>query len=65
LSNRSPYWVNCSEWAAPITNTGLKVNSKESLFGQPKLEYLGYWISRQEGIQPIAKKVEAIQNITT
>jgi hypothetical protein len=45
-----------------LTNAGLKVNAKKSFFGQPELEYLGYWISRQ-GIQPIAKKVEAIQNI--
>ena len=45
-----------------LTNAGLKVNAKKSFFGRPELEYLGYWISRQ-GIQPIAKKVEAIQNI--
>ena len=43
-----------------LTNAGLKVNAKKSFFGRPELKYLGYWISRQ-GIQPIAKKVEAIQ----
>ena len=45
-----------------LTNAGLKVNAKKSFFFRPELEYLGYWISPQ-GIQPIAKKVEAIQNI--
>jgi hypothetical protein len=47
-----------------LTDAGLKVNAKKSFFGRTKLEYLGYWISRQ-GIQPITKKVEAIQNIAT
>jgi hypothetical protein len=47
-----------------LTDAGLKINTKKSFFGQTELEYLGYWISRQ-GIQPIAKKVEAIQNIAT
>ena len=47
-----------------LTDAGLKVNAKKSFFGRPELEYLGYWISRN-GIQPIAKKVEAIQNIAT
>jgi hypothetical protein len=45
-----------------LSDAGLRVNAKKSFFGRPELEYLGYWISRQ-GIQPIAKKVEAIQNI--
>jgi hypothetical protein len=47
-----------------LTDAGLKVNAKKSFFGRPELEYLGYWNSRK-GIQPIAKKVEAIQNIAT
>ena len=45
-----------------LSDTGLKVNAKKSFFGRSELEYLGYWISRS-GIQPIAKKVEAIKNI--
>jgi hypothetical protein len=47
-----------------LQDAGLKINAKKSFFGRTELEYLGYWISRQ-GIQPIAKKVEAIQNIAT
>jgi hypothetical protein len=43
---------------------GLKINAKKSLFGQDKLEYLGYWITRS-GIQPLPKKVDAIKNIAT
>ena len=41
---------------------GLKVNTHESFFCQMQLEYLGYWITR-EGIQPLPKKVEAMQKI--
>ena len=43
---------------------GLKINAKKSFFGQGELEYLGYWITRN-GIQPVAKKVEAIHKIDT
>jgi Reverse transcriptase (RNA-dependent DNA polymerase) len=45
-----------------LHDAGLKVNAKKSFFGKDELEYLGYWIMRA-GIQPIAKKVEAIKNI--
>jgi Reverse transcriptase (RNA-dependent DNA polymerase) len=45
-----------------LKRAGLKVNARKSFFGREELEYLGYWISRS-GIQPIAKKVEAIKNI--
>ena len=41
---------------------GLKVNARKSFFGKPELEYLGYWITR-EGIKPVTKKVDAIQQI--
>ncbi len=41
---------------------GLKVNCNKSFFARSELEYLGYWITR-DGIQPVAKKVEAIQRI--
>jgi hypothetical protein len=43
---------------------GLKINAQKSFFGQDKLEYLGYWITRS-GIQPLPKKVDAIKNIAT
>jgi hypothetical protein len=45
-----------------LEKAGLKINAKKSFFGREKLEYLGYWITRN-GIQPVSKKVEAIQNI--
>jgi predicted aspartyl protease len=43
-----------------IQKAGLKINAEKSFFGMPHLEYLGFWITRN-GIQPIAKKVDAIQ----
>ena len=45
-----------------LQKAGLKVNAKKSFFAKGQLEYLGYWITRN-GIQPVAKKVEAIANI--
>ena len=45
-----------------LKKAGLKVNAKKSFFARGKLEYLGYWITR-DGIQPVAKKVDAILNI--
>ena len=45
-----------------LEEAGLKVNAKKSFFAKPELEYLGYWITR-EGIMPIAKKVDSIQQI--
>jgi len=45
-----------------LQDAGLKINAKKSFFGHSELEYLGYWVTR-EGIQPVAKKVEAIKAI--
>ena len=45
-----------------IQKAGLKINANKSFFARPELEYLGYWTTRR-GIQPVAKKVQAIQNI--
>mgnify|MGYP005753024869 CR=1 FL=1 len=45
-----------------LQNAGLKVNAKKSFFAKGELEYLGYWITR-ESIQPVDKKVKAIQNL--
>ena len=42
-----------------LQQTGLKINATKSFFARDELEYLGYWVTR-EGIQPVAKKVEAI-----
>ena len=47
-----------------LGDAGLKVNATKSYFGHSELEYLGYWITR-DGIQPLPKKVEAIQKIAT
>ena len=45
-----------------LSDVGLKVNAKKSHFAEFKIENLGYWITRQ-GIKPLPKKVEALQNI--
>lgn len=47
-----------------IANAGLKINAEKSFFGRSETEYLGFWITR-DGIRPVAKKVEAIQQIDT
>ena len=45
-----------------VRKAGLKVNAKKCFWGKPELEYLGYWVTRQ-GIQPVEKKVDAMQQI--
>jgi len=45
-----------------LQEAGLKVNASKSFFAREELEYLGYWIT-QEGIKPLNKKVEAINNL--
>lgn len=45
-----------------LQEAGLKVNASKSFFAREELEYLGYWIT-QDGIKPLSKKVEAINNI--
>jgi len=45
-----------------LQDAGLKVNASKSFFAREELEYLGYWIT-QEGIKPLSKKVEAINNL--
>ncbi len=45
-----------------LQHNGLKVNATKSFLGREELEYLGYWISL-EGIKPLSKKVEAINNL--
>jgi hypothetical protein len=46
-----------------FSEAGLKINANKSQFAVSEIEYLGYWITRN-GIQPVHKKVEAIQCIT-
>jgi hypothetical protein len=45
-----------------LSEAGLKINANKSHFAVSEIEYLGYWITRN-GIQPVHKKVEAIQRI--
>ena len=45
-----------------LNEAGLKVNAKKSFFGQPELEYLGYWITRH-GIQPVSKKWRRLRTL--
>jgi hypothetical protein len=47
-----------------LLEAGLKINSSKSYFCKDEVEYLGYWITR-DGIRPVNKKVEAINNIAT
>ena len=47
-----------------IEKEGLKVNANNSCFAQLKLEYLGFWITR-EVIMPTPQKVKEIKNIDT
>jgi hypothetical protein len=47
---------------ARLSNAGMRVDISKSKFFAEKIEYLGYWITRQ-GIQPIRNKLEAILNI--
>ena len=45
-----------------LEKAGLKINATKSCFVAHKLEYLGYWISR-DGIQPMAAKQDTIKNM--
>ena len=47
-----------------LLQAGLKVNISKSKFTRTELEYLGFYLTR-EGIRPMNKKVEAINNIAT
>jgi hypothetical protein len=45
-----------------LNECGLKINATKSFFARNELEYLGYWITR-DGVMPLNKKVEAINNL--
>jgi hypothetical protein len=47
---------------ARLSTAGIRVNISKSKFFAEQIEYLEYWITRQD-IQPIRNKVEAILNI--
>ena len=61
-SSWSDHLTKLDEVLQRLKDAGLKINANKSFFGRHELEYLGYWITRH-GVQPIPKKVEAIQNI--
>ena len=42
-----------------LKNTGFRANVRKCFFAKAKLDYLGYWLTR-DGILPQPKKVEAI-----
>ena len=58
----SDHLEKLDEILSRIQDAGLKVNAKKSFFGKGEVEYLGYVINR-EGIQPMAKKINAIQSM--
>jgi hypothetical protein len=45
-----------------LNKCGIKINATKSFFARTELEYLGYWITR-DGVMPLNKKVEAINNL--
>ena len=45
-----------------VRDAGLKINASKSSFAKGEIEYLGFLITL-EGIKPIRKKIEAIQQI--
>jgi Reverse transcriptase (RNA-dependent DNA polymerase) len=47
---------------ARLSTAGMRVNASKSKSFAEQIEYLGYWITRQD-IQPVQSKVEAILNI--
>ena len=47
-----------------LQQAGLKVCAAKSKLARHELEYLGYFITR-DGIKPLSKKVEAINNLAT
>ena len=46
-----------------LSEAGFRVNAPKCLFATVKLEYLGYWLTRN-GIQPQPKKVEVILRLS-
>jgi hypothetical protein len=47
---------------ARLLTPGMRVNTSKSKFFAEQIEYLGYWITRQD-IQAIRNKVEEILNV--
>ena len=45
-----------------LKEKGLKYNIEKSFFGKTKMEYLGFWVTRDD-VKPINIKIEAITNM--
>ena len=45
-----------------LKGKGLKCNIEKSLFGQTKMEYLGFWVT-QDGVKHINIKIKSITNM--
>jgi hypothetical protein len=61
-SSFKDHLLNLETVLAILSTSGMRVNISKSKFFAEKIEYMGYWITRQ-GIQPIRNKVEAMFNI--
>ena len=48
-----------TEVLAYIQTAGLNNNATKSFFAKSELEYLGFWVTRED-IQPLQKKIDAI-----
>ena len=59
----SDHLTKLEEVFCHLVAANLKINAEKSFFAKPELEYLGFWITRN-GICPLMKMVEAIQNLT-
>ena len=45
-----------------LKRKGLKCNIEKYLFGQTKMEYLGFWVTRDD-VKPINRNIECITNM--
>ena len=45
-----------------LKEEGLKFNIEKSFFRHTKMEYLGFWVTRND-VKPINRKVQAIENM--
>ena len=45
-----------------LKGKGLKCNIEKFFFGETEMEYLGFWVTRDD-VKPINRKIEAMTNI--
>ena len=45
-----------------LKEKGLKCNIERSFFRQTEMQYLGFWVTRDD-VRPINRKIEAITNM--